>query len=207
MWLLEAKNMKSTIDEGSGAMERVVYIHHLPAPTAFDPDPTPLKCVCLCAGPNGDVWKTLHASDVIIWTQACTHTHIHGHKCTTRTFECVCVNTLTHTHTDGKLNGKCFDLPLICPQNCTWFSVPTADFLEQQSKCFFYLDFIRWLHIGAVEKGLWQIRLWWRFSFLFVYEIWRSLNPLTHLFKWAYTRRKSNNYAIKETPSNHVSMN
>lgn len=30
--------MKSATDEGSGAMERVVYIYYLPAPTAFDPN-------------------------------------------------------------------------------------------------------------------------------------------------------------------------
>lgn len=52
-------HMKRAIDEGSGAMERVVYIHHLPAPTAFDPNPMPLKCVCLCAGPNKVVCENL----------------------------------------------------------------------------------------------------------------------------------------------------
>lgn len=33
-----SKDMKSAADEGSGAMERVVYIYYLPAPTAFDPN-------------------------------------------------------------------------------------------------------------------------------------------------------------------------
>lgn len=33
-----SKDMKSTVDEGSGAMERVVYIYYLSAPTAFDPN-------------------------------------------------------------------------------------------------------------------------------------------------------------------------
>lgn len=32
-----------------------VLIHHLPSPSVFDPQPTPLKCGCLCAEPNRDV--------------------------------------------------------------------------------------------------------------------------------------------------------
>lgn len=39
-------------------------VHSPPTPTAFDPNPTPLKCVRLCAGPNRAVCgKTLHAGD------------------------------------------------------------------------------------------------------------------------------------------------
>lgn len=67
-------------------MERVVYIHHVPAPTTFDQDPAPLKCVCLCGRPNRDVWKTLHTSDVIIYPQA------HAPSCE-------CASTQSHTHT------------------------------------------------------------------------------------------------------------
>lgn len=65
-----SENIKRSLDEESGATESVVFIHLLPSPAAFDPQPTPLKCGCLCAKPNRDVReKILHTNDVILYTQ------------------------------------------------------------------------------------------------------------------------------------------
>lgn len=120
------KNMKSTIDEGSWAMERVVYIHHLPAPTAFDKDPVPLKCVCLCAGPNRDVWKTFHTSDVIIYPQA------HAPSCE-------CTSTQSHTHTQvgtvyTPLKRHLFFLSWLLPERFIFIRLPFPS-QKKRNKC------------------------------------------------------------------------
>lgn len=110
-------DMKRAIDEGSRAMERVVYIHHLPAPIAFDPNHTPLKCVCLCAGPNRGVCVCVcartcvcvkHCMQVMSSSFSDTHTEVHIH-----TNACAWASTHSHTHTEGKLNGKMFLSPQI----------------------------------------------------------------------------------------------
>ncbi len=143
-----SRDMKRTTDEGSGAMERVVYIHHLPTPTAFDPNPTPLKCVCLCAGPNRGVCEKACIQVMSSFTHKHTHTqirhmHIHVH---------MYQHTLPPTQI-GNWMGKCFTHRYM-PSKLYLrpFSFLTADYLKWQCKYLFYQ--IALFKFGKVEISL-----------------------------------------------------
>lgn len=144
-----SKDMNRATDEGSRAMERVVYNYHLPEPFAFDPNPRSLKCVCLCAGPNRGVFEKPCMQVMSSFT------HKHAYKCACMHILARVDPHIVHIGTDGKLNGKMFlSLAEKYLQNCTSDVSPFCGELCEMVLQFFLFYQIMLFKIEQLEKKM-----------------------------------------------------